>query len=90
MNREEITLKSSSSVGVGKLAGSIANFIREGKRVKVSAIGAGAVNQAVKSIATAQGMTATSGIEIYTKMGFDNTKINGENLVVMVFTIYQK
>lgn len=36
------------------VAGAIAAIIREGKTVEVQAVGAGAVNQAVKAIATRQ------------------------------------
>ncbi len=46
------------------VAGAIAGVVREHGRAEVQAIGAGAVNQAVKAVAIARGYLALDGIDI--------------------------
>ena len=46
------------------VAGAIAGVIRSQGRVEVQAIGAGAVNQAIKAIAISRGYVAPSGLEL--------------------------
>lgn len=61
---ETILARVSSKSEPAKVAGMITGSIKEGKRVEVQAIGAGAVNQAVKAIATARGYLAPVGINL--------------------------
>jgi stage V sporulation protein S len=46
------------------VAGAIAGVMREVNRAEVQAIGAGAVNQAIKAIIIAQGYLAEEGVDI--------------------------
>jgi stage V sporulation protein S len=46
------------------VAGAIAGVFREHKRAEVQAIGAGAVNQAVKALVLAKGYLAEDGINV--------------------------
>lgn len=46
------------------VAGAIAGVIREHNRAEIQAIGAGAVNQAVKATAIARGYLADEGIDV--------------------------
>lgn len=69
-------LKVSSNTKVNSLAGAIAGTIREEGVAEMSAIGAGAVNQAIKAIATAKGFLSPSGIEIVCSPAFDVTRTN--------------
>src|SRR5436190_15981184 len=46
------------------VAGAIAGVIREHKRAEVQAIGAGAVNQAVKALVLATGYLKNDGIDV--------------------------
>ncbi len=46
------------------VAGAIAGVIRENKHAEVQAIGAGAVNQAIKALVLAKGYLAEDGIAI--------------------------
>src|SRR5262249_6725198 len=46
------------------VAGAIAGVIREHKRAEVQAIGAGAVNQAIKATAIARGYLADEGVDV--------------------------
>ncbi len=57
-------LKVSAKSRSTAVAGAIAGVVRECGRTEVQAIGAGAVNQAVKAVAIARGYLAEDGIEI--------------------------
>jgi len=55
-------IKVSANSRTSAVAGAIAGVIRERKRAEVQAIGAGAVNQAVKAIVLASGYLKDDGI----------------------------
>lgn len=57
-------IKVSANSRTSAVAGAIAGMIREHKRVEVQAIGAGAVNQAVKALVLAIGYLHGDGIRI--------------------------
>ncbi len=71
-------LKVSSRSVPNSVAGAIAGVIRESGAVEVQAVGAGAVNQAVKSAAIARGYLATAGIDMITVPAFASVVIDGE------------
>ena len=50
------TLKVSSKSNPSSVAGALANVFREKDSVEVQAVGAGALNQAIKAIAIARGL----------------------------------
>ena len=60
------------------VAGAIAGIVREQGRVDVQAIGAGAVNQAVKAIAIARGYLELDDIYIYCVPSFSEILIEGK------------
>ncbi len=60
------------------VAGAIAGIIREKGRVDVQAIGAGAVNQAVKAIAIARGYLELDDIHIHCVPSFSEILIEGK------------
>jgi stage V sporulation protein S len=57
-------IKVSANSRTSAVAGAIAGVIREHKRAEVQAIGAGAVNQAVKALALATGYLRRDGINV--------------------------
>lgn len=57
-------LRVSSQSNPASVAGALAGLLREVDKVELRAIGAGAVNQAVKSIAVARGYVATQGMNL--------------------------
>jgi stage V sporulation protein S len=57
-------IKVSATSRTSAVAGAIAGVIREHKYAEVQAIGAGAVNQAMKALALATGYLKGDGIEI--------------------------
>ena len=58
------TLKVSTKSNPNSVAGALANVFREKNSVEIQAIGAGALNQAIKAIAIARGFVAPSGKEL--------------------------
>jgi len=60
------------------VAGAIAGVMREHKHVDVQAIGAGAVNQAVKALVLAKGYLAEDGIAIMCVPEFVDVDIEGK------------
>lgn len=72
------TLKVSSKSDANKVAGALANVLREKKTVEIQAIGAGALNQAIKGIAIARGFVAPSGKNLICIPAFSDIVIDGE------------
>ncbi|MEN8906472.1 MAG: stage V sporulation protein S [Clostridiales bacterium] len=60
------------------IAGALAGVIRENGSAEIQAIGAGAVNQAVKAVAIARGIVAPSGVELVCIPAFTDIQIDGE------------
>jgi len=60
------------------VAGAIAGVVREKRRADVQAIGAGAVNQAVKAVAIARGYLALDGIDVICIPEFSEVEIDGQ------------
>ncbi|MDI6768145.1 MAG: stage V sporulation protein S [Anaerolineales bacterium] len=57
-------IKVAATSRTSAVAGAIAGVIREHKRAEVQAIGAGAVNQAVKALVIATGYLKNDGIDV--------------------------
>ncbi len=72
------TLKVSSKSNPNSVAGALANVIREKGTVEIQAIGAGALNQAIKAVAIARGFVAPSGKNLYCIPAFADVVIEGE------------
>ena len=66
-------LRVSNQSNVNSTGSRIAHLFRDNPAeiVEVRALGAGAVNQAVKAIAVARGITATRAYDLFVRMGFD-------------------
>lgn len=60
------------------VAGAIAGVMREHKHADVQAIGAGAVNQAVKALILAKGYLAEDGMDIFCVPEFVDVEIDGK------------
>nr|WP_283243630.1 stage V sporulation protein S [Feifania hominis] len=71
-------MKVSSKSSPNSVAGALAGVIRERGVAEVQAIGAGAINQAVKAIAIARGFLAPSGINLICIPAFTEINIDGE------------
>ena len=71
-------LKVSTKSNPNSVAGALAAIIKEKNIVEIQAVGAGAINQAVKAIAIARGFVATSGKDIVCIPAFTDIEIDGE------------
>ena len=72
------------------VAGAIAGIFRDLKHAEVQAIGAGAVNQAVKAMVLAKNFLAQDGIEVVFTPEFVNVEIEGKVRTAIKFVIDQK
>ena len=71
-------LKVSSKSNPNSVAGALAGVLREKGSAEIQAIGAGALNQAIKSIAIARGFVAPSGVDLVCVPAFTDIEIDGE------------
>lgn len=76
MERIEI-LKVSSKSNPNSVAGAITGMIKEYGKVELQAIGAGALNQAIKAIAIARGFVAPIGIDLICIPAFTDVDVEG-------------
>lgn len=83
-------LKVSSRSNPGAVAGAVAGVIRQQGCVEVQAIGAGAVNQAVKAVAIARGYVAPSGIDLYCIPAFATLSLNGQEKTALRLIIQSR
>lgn len=80
-------LKVSSKSSPASVAGAIAGIIKDGVPVEIQAVGAGAVNQAVKAIAISRGFLSPVGIEIACIPSFADIVIDGEYRTAIRFAV---
>jgi stage V sporulation protein S len=71
-------LKVSAKSSPNAIAGALAGVIREKGSAEVQAVGAGALNQAIKAVAIARGFVAPSGVDLVCIPAFTDIQINGE------------
>ena len=71
-------LKVSSKSNPNSVAGALVAVLREQGYVEIQAVGAGALNQAVKAIAIARGFVAPSGTDLICAPAFADIVIAGE------------
>ena len=69
------------------VAGAVAAVLREKGMVELQAVGAGAVNQAVKAIAISRGFVAPNGIDLITVPAFTKVIIDGEERTAIKFLV---
>lgn len=69
------------------VAGAIAGVIREKGRAEVQAIGAGAVNQAVKAVAIARSYLALDGLDVICIPAFTDVTIGDEERTALKLII---
>ena len=71
-------LKVSSKSRPNSVAGALANTFKDKQGVEIQAIGAGALNQAIKAIAIARGYVAPTGQDLICVPAFSDIQIEGE------------
>ncbi|MBC7232068.1 MAG: stage V sporulation protein S [Chloroflexi bacterium] len=83
-------LKVSAKSRSTAVAGAIAGVIRESGYAEVQAIGAGAVNQAVKAVAIARGYLAEDGIDIICIPSFTEVMIGDQERTAIKFIVQKR
>ncbi|MCL2664706.1 MAG: stage V sporulation protein S [Defluviitaleaceae bacterium] len=84
------TLKVSAKSEPKSVAGAIAAIVRTGEPVEMQAIGAAAVNQAVKSIAVARGYVAPNGIDLVSIPSFSQLEVDGNEKTSIRFLVEKR
>jgi stage V sporulation protein S len=80
-------LKVSAQSQPKSVAGALAAVLREHSAAEVQAVGAGAVNQAVKAIAITRGFVAPNGIDLVVVPAFSEIIIEGEERTAIKFIV---
>lgn len=80
-------LKVSADSKPKSVAGALAAVLREKGAVELQAVGAGAVNQAVKAIAITRGFVAPNGIDLVAIPAFTKVEIDGEERTAIKFLV---
>ena len=80
-------LKVSAASKPKLVAGALAAVVREKGEVELQAVGAAAVNQAVKAIASARGYVAPNGIDLISIPAFAEIDIDGEQRTAIRFVV---
>lgn len=83
-------LKVSAKSSPNAVAGAIAGVIRETGEVEVQAVGAGAANQAIKSVAIARGYLAPAGIDLVCTPSFANVLIGEEERTAIRLVVHPR
>lgn len=72
------------------VAGALAAVIREKGVAELQAIGAGAVNQAIKAIAITRGFVAPNGIDLVAVPAFVEIEIDSEERTAIKFIVERR
>ena len=82
-------IKVSGNSRTSAVAGAIAGVFREHHRAEVQAIGAGAVNQAVKALVLARGYLAEDGYNVVFIPEFTDVTIDDKVRTAIKFTVVE-
>ena len=77
-------LKISSKSNPNSVAGAIAGLVKESNQARMQAIGAGALNQAVKAVAIARGFVAPSGVDLVCIPAFAEVQVEGRTGMMLI------
>ena len=80
-------LKISSKSNPNSVAGAIAGLVKESQKAEMQAIGAGALNQAVKAVAIARGFMVPTGMDISCTPCFTEVMIDDSEKTGIRFTV---
>lgn len=80
-------IKVSGTSRTSAVAGAIAGVFRENKRAEIQAIGAGAVNQAVKALVLAKGYLAEDGYDVVFTPEFADVEIDDKVRTAVKLTV---
>lgn len=81
-------LKVSSKSSPASVAGAIAGMVKDNVPVKIQAVGAGAVNQAIKAVAIARGFLIPSGFDVSVTPTFSDIEIDGNSRTAIRIAVH--
>ena len=84
------TLKVSSKSDPNRVAGALANVLRDKGSAEIQSIGAGALNQAIKAVAIARGFVAPSGKNLVCVPAFTDIVIDGDERTAIKLIVEAK
>ena len=84
------TLKVSSKSDPNRVAGALANVLRDKGSAEIQSIGAGALNQAIKAVAIARGFVAPSGKNLVCIPAFTDIVIDGDERTAIKLIVKAK
>ena len=85
--QDEQVSRVSANSSPQSVASAVAHSIYETRVCKIRAVGAGAVNQAVKAIAIARGYVAPRGLDLVCVPGFASIESHDGTISAIVFTV---
>ncbi|GEN81955.1 stage V sporulation protein S [Sporosarcina luteola] len=83
-------LKVSSRSNPNSVAGALVAVIRDQGYAEMQAVGAGALNQAIKAVAIARGFVAPSGSDLICAPAFTDIEINGEGRTALKLLVEKR
>ncbi|WOV89193.1 stage V sporulation protein S [Sporosarcina oncorhynchi] len=83
-------LKVSSRSNPNSVAGALVAVIRDQGYAEMQAVGAGALNQAIKAVAIARGFVAPSGNDLVCAPAFTDIEINGEGRTALKLLVEKR
>lgn len=87
---ETLQFKIKKNANVRKNATALSGCLREGKIVELQAIGAGAVNQAVKIMVQARAEISRLGKDLLVKPGMRNIIVNDDEVTITTFNFVMR
>lgn len=87
MASEETILRVKGSSSAAALAAAISHGVYDGRQVVLRAIGAGAVNQAVKGVAIAQSYVGARGLTLSMRPGFTDVQMPDGKVTAIIMKI---
>ena len=85
--KDDQVLRVSAGSNPQAVASAIAHSIYETRACKIRAVGAGAINQAVKAIAIARGYTAPRGMDLICIPGFTSIESHDGQIAAIIFDV---
>lgn len=83
-------LKVSAKSSPNAVAGALSGVLRENGHAELQAVGAGALNQAIKAIAIARGFVAPSGMDLVCIPAFTDIVIDGEERTAIKLIVHPR
>lgn len=86
----EIVLRVAGGTPANELAAAISHGVYDGRSITLRAIGAGAVNQAVKGVAIAQSLVGARGLVLSVRPGFQEVEMPDGLTTAIVLRVFSQ